>query len=79
MTYGQRPEGMDDGQWLIECQCRHVAREAMVARDRTERAAIFEQWKRITPGITKERVAQIWREGVPMPARDKQAAKGAAQ
>lgn len=67
MQYGVRPEGMDDAQWLVECQCRTVARAMKAGRDKAERGAIFEQWKKIVPGITRERVAEIWREGVPMP------------
>lgn len=68
MQYAKRPEGMDDADWDIECQCRMVAREMKTCRDRADRGQIFEQWKVIVPGITRERVAAIWKEGVPMPA-----------
>ncbi|MDX1466858.1 MAG: hypothetical protein R3215_14255 [Halomonas sp.] len=71
MRYGKRPEGMDDGEWLIECQCRHVAREMRAGRDRTQRGAIFEQWQKRLPAISKARVAEIWRAGVPMPGQAK--------
>ena len=67
MQYGVRPEGMSDADWTIECQCRLVAREMKAGRTRQARAAIFEEWKKRLPGISKERVGQIWREGVPMP------------
>ena len=69
MIYGQRPEGMSPEAWTVECQCRHVAREMRAGRTRQARAAIFEEWKKRLPGITKERVGEIWREGVPMPGK----------
>ncbi|WP_250061780.1 hypothetical protein [Halomonas gemina] len=62
MIYGQRTEGMGDHAWLVECRCRHAAREMKAGRDKASRGAIFEQWQTITPGITRERVAEIWRE-----------------
>ena len=67
MIYGQRPEGMTDAEWTLEAQCRHVAREMKAGRTQSARLAIFEQWQKRLPGISKERVGQIWREGVPMP------------
>lgn len=75
MQYGVKPEGMTWADWDIECQCRMVAREMRAARDKAARTAIFEQWQAIVPGITRERVAQIWRQGVPMPT-DQQQTKG---
>lgn len=72
MIYGQRPEGMSDAEWTLEAQCRHVAREMLAGRTRQARAAIFEEWKKRLPGITKERVGEIWREGVPMPGKGQQ-------
>lgn len=71
MQYGKRPEGMSDADWDIECQCRMVAREMKRGRDKAARGQIFEQWKKIVPGITRERVAEIWRQGAPMPTRGK--------
>jgi len=67
MRYGVKPEGMTPEEWTIECQCRFVAREMKAGRDRQARGAIFDQWQKRLPGISKERVGQIWREGVPMP------------
>lgn len=63
MRYGQRPEGMSEREWFVECQCRHVAREMHKGRDRAARLAIFEKWQKALPAVTKERAAQIWREG----------------
>lgn len=67
VTYGEKPEGMNEADWLIECQCRHVARAMKAGRTRGERLAIYERWKKRLPGISKERVGEIWRQGVPMP------------
>ncbi len=67
MHYGQRPEGMGEEAWKLECQCRHVAREMKAGCNSTERGAIFDRWQRILPAVTKKRVSEIWREGVPMP------------
>lgn len=70
MIYGQRPDGMSDADWQIECQCRHVARELQQGRDRVQRGEIFEKWQKAFPSITKARVAEIWKRGVPMPGRN---------
>lgn len=70
MQYGVRPEGMDDAQWLVECQCRTVARAMKAGRDKVARGQIFDQWQKSLPGISKQRVAQIWRDGVPMPSNE---------
>lgn len=67
MQYGVRPEGMSDADWTIECQCRLVAREMKQGRDKMERGRIFSRWQQRLPAVTRERVSQIWREGVPMP------------
>jgi len=67
MQYGVRPEGMSDADWTIECQCRLVAREMKAGRDKVERGHIFSRWQQRLPAVTRERVSQIWREGVPMP------------
>ena len=67
MIYGQRPEGMTPEEWTIECRCRMVAREMRKGRNRSARLAIFEEWQKRLPAVSKARVAEIWREGVPMP------------
>lgn len=67
MQYGVKPERMSNAEWLIEAQCRHVARQMQQGRNSAERGAIFNKWQSLLPGVTKERVGQIWREGVPMP------------
>lgn len=67
MQYGVKPEGMPDADWDIECQCRMVAREMKQGRDRASRGAIFEKWQKVFPAVTRERVAEIWQEGAPMP------------
>lgn len=67
MTYGQRPDGMSDADWQVETQCRHVARELRKGRDRHARAAIFDRWQAAFPSVTKERVTEIWKQGVPVP------------
>ncbi|WP_299231690.1 hypothetical protein [uncultured Halomonas sp.] len=67
MIYGQRPESMTPEEWTIETQCRFVARKMREGRNRSARLAIFEEWQRKLPAITKERVAEIWKQGVPMP------------
>jgi len=67
MEYGKRPEGMSEAEWLVECQCRLVAREMKQGRDKVERGAIFSRWQQRLPAVTRERVSQIWREGVPTP------------
>lgn len=79
MIYGQRPEGMGDAEWTLECQHRQVAREALKARTPAERGTIFRQWQKTFPGIDKARVVAIWKEGVPMPSdRANTMHKGAA-
>ncbi|MGM0783880.1 MAG: hypothetical protein ACQEUM_07195 [Pseudomonadota bacterium] len=77
MQYGVKPKGMTLEDWDIECQCRMIAREMRQGRDKAERAAIFERWQKALPAVSKARVAEIWRQGVPMPvdkvdAADKQ-------
>lgn len=67
MIYGQRPDGMTDEAWMTETQCRHVAREMRQGRNKQQRLAIFDRWQQTFPEISKARVAEIWREGVPMP------------
>ena len=68
MQYGVKPEGMSDADWTVETQCRFVARKMREGRNRSARLAIFEEWQRKLPAVSKARVAEIWREGVPMPA-----------
>ncbi|GEK46535.1 hypothetical protein HPA02_08180 [Bisbaumannia pacifica] len=67
MLYGVKPEGMTAADWTVECQCRHVAREMRRGRNSTERGAIFDRWQKQLPAVTRARVGEIWREGVPMP------------
>ncbi len=67
MRYGVKPGGMTDAAWTVECQNRYVARAMKQGRDKTERGSIFAQWQKRLPGITRERVAEIWRQGVPVP------------
>ena len=67
MQYGVKPDGMSPEEWTAECQCRHVAREMKQGRDKVERGAIFSRWQQRLPAVTRERVSQIWREGVPTP------------
>lgn len=68
-----RPVGGENGyppeyrEWTVECQCRHVARLASQARTAGARGAILREWQQKLPGVTRERVAEIWRQGVPMP------------
>ncbi len=61
MTYGIKPEGMSDSEWLLECQARMVVRE-MRDKPKEERRAIFERWKSL-PGVTQERIQRIWKDG----------------
>lgn len=61
MTYGVRPDGMDDAEWTLECQARMVVREMRAERDRTKREAIFNRWQKL-PGVTRERVQRIWKD-----------------
>lgn len=67
MIYGKRPSGMSDAEWMIECQCRYVARRMKEGATRQARLAIYEQWQKAMPGVRKARVAEIWKQGVPMP------------
>lgn len=67
MQYGVRPEGMSDEAWTIECQNRHVARLASQASGKRERVAILQKWQQILPEVSRDRVVEIWRQGVPMP------------
>lgn len=67
MQYGVNPEGMTPEEWTTECQCRFVARKMREGRNSVARGAIFEEWQRKLPAVSKARVAEIWREGVPMP------------
>ena len=76
MIYGQRPDGMTDAEWTVETQCRHVAREMRKGKTSAARGAIFDEWQKILPAVTKQRVGEIWRSGVPMPGDTKQQARG---
>lgn len=67
MRYGHRPPEMSLEDWTIECQCRHIAREMRQVRGIQARRGVFERWAKKMPGVSKDRVAEIWREGVPMP------------
>lgn len=67
MAYGEKPERMTAAAWTVECQNRHVAREMRRGRNSTERGAIFERWQKQLLAVTRARVGEIWREGVPMP------------
>ena len=67
MRYGKKPEGMGGEDWTVECQARYIARAMKQGRNSVERGGIFEEQHKRFPAVTKERVAEIWREGVPMP------------
>jgi len=69
MRYGVRPDGMSDAEWTLECQNRHAAREMVRGKSSSAMRGIFEEWQKILPEVTKQRVFEIWRAGVPMPAK----------
>lgn len=60
LIYGERPRGMTDQEWLIECQCRYVARLMLEKESQDGRRTVFGYWKTLMPALNEQRVKDIW-------------------